>query len=193
MVSSITMNLFKHDKRSKKRVVRVLPPETTNNSIVSIDPVVDFVDSPCNDQSKLLKNRVDEQPTLSKKESSNFGENSNDVNVVTDQKNNKNCVSKKIINLVITYFQDIPDPNIFVTHDPHPILRLEPLLDDISTLDENNKYTTMILVMLAPVIMIATTSMVTRMMMLIQPVLVFIAVVLLMPISRGRTTLMTTS
>ena len=57
MVLSIETKLFKHDKRSNKRVVHVLPPETTNDLIVSIDPTVDLVDSLCNDQSKLQKKK----------------------------------------------------------------------------------------------------------------------------------------
>lgn len=48
--SSISTNSFKHDDRFKKRVVHVLPLDTTDDSIVLIDPAVDLVNSPCNDQ-----------------------------------------------------------------------------------------------------------------------------------------------
>ena len=97
MAPSISVNSFKHDERFKKRVVRVLPQQSTNNSIVLIDPAVDLVDSPCNDQSKLPKKRVNDQPTLSKKkESSNFGENSNDVNIVADQKTIRIVCQRKL-------------------------------------------------------------------------------------------------
>ena len=71
MVLSIAMNLFKHNKRSKIRVVHVLPAETTNDSIVLIDPPVDLVDSHCNDQLKLPKKTVDDSSKM--KENSNVG------------------------------------------------------------------------------------------------------------------------
>ena len=66
MVSSTATNSYKNNERSKKRVVGVLPPESTHDSIISIDPVVDLVDLPqlilpnrVDDQSKLLKKRVE--------------------------------------------------------------------------------------------------------------------------------------
>ena len=45
------------------------------------------------------------------------------------------------INYLVTHYQDIPDPYLLMTHypDTNPILRLEPVLDDISNLEENIK------------------------------------------------------
>ena len=53
MVSNIAMNSCKHDKQSKKRGIRALPPETTNDLIIYIDPAVNLADL-CIGQSKLL-------------------------------------------------------------------------------------------------------------------------------------------
>ena len=157
MVSRTTTISFKHD--GTKRGVRVLPPESTNNSIISItpllpetnnDPVVDLVAS-CtlpkkrvNDHSKLLEEtskeaqvEVDSRIRTTSTgttinninndtDPNNFGEN---VNGVSNQTNNKYCLSPKknsttsIPNLM-THYQDIPDPH----SDPKSILRLENLL-----------------------------------------------------------------
>lgn len=146
MVSSTATNSYKNNERSKKRVVGVLPPESTHDSIISIDPVVDLVDLPqlilpnrVDDQSKLLKKRVEfclESDNLETNEvlvpvtqwnfeslstyfdsistrnvevgsgswtistsninidsdRSNFGKNTNDVNVMSNQ-SKKDCVS----------------------------------------------------------------------------------------------------
>ena len=64
MATRTTTNLFKHDV--KKRVVHVLPPEATNDSIIPIVQAVDLVDSYI-DLSKLPKQQVDDQSKLPKK------------------------------------------------------------------------------------------------------------------------------
>ena len=64
MATSTTTNLFKHD--GKKKVVHVLQPEATNDSIIPIVQAVDLVDSYI-DLSKLPKQQVDDQSKLPKK------------------------------------------------------------------------------------------------------------------------------